>query len=302
MIDVVVHNEEGQPLWLDVGSPGDEELGSLAERYGLHPAQVQDCLEPGHLPKHEKHGETTFMIIRAWDEGAGPDADTVPSMTRKVALFLGNRFLLTIHRRSLPFLAPILEHYRDAKEPIYLQLVLLEVLAAAVETFHAPLEEIEEELHGFEQAILRGGSNASNRWEDIFRTKSRLMVIKRILWHSQSTVQKFIPFSSANIPLCQDLRERIESLDFFATGMLDDLNSLLSIQLSLVSNRTNEVMKVLTIFSIFFMPVTFIVGVYGMNFSHIPEYRMPHGYLWVWTLMLAVDFALFLWVRRKGWL
>ena len=98
MVEVVVRDEvSGKPLWIDVDEPSREELDSLAQTYGLASTAVEDCLLPGHLPKHEKIGDATFMIIRAYDEEAEPSADTVPWMTRKIALFLGNRFLLTSH-------------------------------------------------------------------------------------------------------------------------------------------------------------------------------------------------------------
>lgn len=250
-------------------------------------------LLPGHLPKHEKIGDATFMIVRAYDEQAEPGADTVPWMTRKIALLLANRFLLTIHRRKVPLLGPILDWYRRPEGPVYLQTALLDVLAAAVETFGAPLDEIESDLHRYEQAVLTG-QTGWNSWEDVFRTKSRLMIIKRLLWHTLSTVQKFIPFSSANVPLCQDVRERIESLHFFATGLLDDLNSLLGIQMALASNRTADIMKVLAIFSVVFLPVTFIVGIYGMNFE-MPELTHQYGYPAVWATMIAVSLGIYVW-------
>lgn len=301
MMNVVIEDEStGNPLWLDVTNPTGEDLSSLAEHYGLHRKLVEDCMEPAHLPKHEKLGDTTFMIIRAYDEHATPDADTVQAMTRKIAMFLGNRFLITIHREDPAFLAPIRARYRQPSGPVYLQMVLLEVLTAAVETFHTPLEAIEITLHGFEQGLLQSQS-AWSGWKEVFRTKSQLMLIKRILWHSLNTVQKFIPFSSANVPLCQDLRERIENLHFFATGLLDDLNSLLNIQMALVSNRTADIMRVLAVFSVFFLPITFIVGVYGMNFQRMPELTWRYGYAGVWVLIILVDAALYLWIRKRGW-
>lgn len=127
------------------------------------------------------------------------------------------------------------------------------------------------------------------------------MLTKRILWHSLNTVQKLIPFSSANVPLCQDLRERIENLHFFATSLLDDLNSLLNIQMALVSNRTADIMRVLAVFSVFFLPITFIVGVYGMNFQWMPELAWRYGYVGVWVLIIVVDAFLYLWIRKRGW-
>src|SRR5688572_10050036 len=233
MLDVVL--KEGNrpiPVWIEVVQPTREELNGLAENYNLHPSLVQDCLDPTHLPKHEVHEGTTFMIVRHYDDTCPDSQDSVQAMTRKIALFLGDRFFLTIHRHDQPFLRALRAKYeRHEGEPIYLQVLLLEILMGAVETYHKPLEDAEIRIHTFERSILQD-QRSMERWEEVFRTKCRLMVIKRMLWHTLNTVQKFVPFSDTNLPMRQDLRERIENLQFFADSLLDDLNSLLNIQMS----------------------------------------------------------------------
>jgi len=296
------------PLWIDVTNPSPEELFGLAENYQLHPALVQDCLEPNHLPKHELHGDTTFLIVRLYDEGCGQREDSVQAMTRKLALFLGENFFISIHRRDSTLIQQIAAKHTKDKTPVFLQVLLLEILMAAVETYHRPLEQMEVMLHEFETNILKNKEGMEN-WEEVFRTKCKLTTIKRILWHTLNTVQKFIPFSEANLPLRQDLRERIENLQFFVDGLLDDLNSLLNIQLSLAthratetSNKTNEILKVLAVFSAFFLPLSFIVGIYGMNFENMPELKHPHGYFWIWGVLVSTFVGIYVWFVRKGWI
>ncbi len=297
-----------KPLWIDAASPSRKDLNALGKTYGLHPALVKDCLEPDHLPKLEVHGSTTFLIVRYYDSQADLSHDSVQALTRKLALFLGERFLISVHRRAEPFLDVVREKHAAKCEGIFLQVVLMEILLAAVETYHAPLEEMEAKIHLAETAILKGESGAG-RWEEVFRIKCRLMTIKRLLWHSLNTVQKFVPHSQQNLPLRQDLAERIESLLFFADSLLDDLTSLLNIQMSLISNRTNEaskvtndVMKVLTLFSAFFLPLNFIVGLYGMNFQHMPELSYRYGYFCVLAVLGATAVGIYFWFKRKGWL
>lgn len=296
------------PLWIDATNPSSEELFALAENYQLHPSLVQDCLEPNHLPKHEVHGDTTFIIVRLYDERCSLRDDSVQGMTRKLALFLGENFLISVHRKELPLIGEIARKHEKSKTPVYLQVLMLEILMAAVETYHRPLEDMETLIHEFETSILKNKAGMEN-WEEVFRTKCRLTTIKRILWHSLNTVQKYIPFSEANLPLRQDLRERIENLQFFADALLDDLNSLLNIQLSLathrateISNATNEIVKVLALFSAFFLPMSFIVGVYGMNFENMPELKQPWGYAAVWGLLIATFAGIYIWFVRKGWI
>jgi magnesium transporter len=91
-------------------------------------------------------------------------------------------------------------------------------------------------------------------------------------------------------------------MHFYADELVDDVNNLLSIQLALASHRTNEVVRVLTVFSVFFLPLTFIVGVYGMNFQYMPELHQRWGYPAVMLGMALVTFAIYVWFRRRGWL
>lgn len=289
------------PLWLNLKNPSTEEMDSLSEKYQLHPELVHDCLGPFHLPKHEVNNNITFMIIRAYDENSGPDEDTVQGMTKKIALFLGNRFLITFHRLEHKFLRDLAKEYQTKNcDDIYLQKLTLELLQGAVETYQKPLEEMEDLCQQFETAILHDQSQL--KWVEVFRTKSRLMTIKRMLWHTQNTVYKFIPYNETHMPLYQDLKEQIESLIFLTETLSDDLSNLLNIQMSLASQKTNEVMRVLTVFSVFFMPLTFVVGIYGMNFEYMPEIKHPQGYIFVWILMTTITIAIFFWFKKKKWL
>jgi magnesium transporter len=262
---------------------------------------LEDCMDPTHLPKLEKSEGVTMLLVRAYDERSDSREDGVQSMTRKLVLFIGEHFLVAVHRQELPFLTAALAEIRAQKEEVRLQLVMRDILLAAAETFHKPIESAENRIHEYEKKMLRT-PNANHDWEDIFVTKSRLMVIKRMLWHILNSVQKFVPHTNANLSEFQDLRERLESLHFFADSLLDNLNSLLNIQISLASNGTNEVMRVLTIYSVVFMPLNLIVGIYGMNFEHMPELKSTYGYPAVLTLIVVTALSSFLWFRKKGWI
>jgi magnesium transporter len=136
----------------------------------------------------------------------------------------------------------------------------------------------------------------------MYLIKRRVSLTKRLLWHTISVGNRFSPGQDRNMPLMQDLRENAESMHFYADELLEDVNNLLHMQLSLAAHRTNEVVQVLTVFSAFFLPLTFIVGVYGMNFEHMPELPQAWGYPAVWAVMIGVSAAIWLWFRRRGWL
>jgi magnesium transporter len=132
--------------------------------------------------------------------------------------------------------------------------------------------------------------------------KRRVNLMKRLLWQTMGVIHKMKPPFERNAPLFQDASENAESYHFYADELLEEVNNLLSIHLSMASHKTNEVMRVLTVFSAFFLPLTFIVGVYGMNFEHMPELKSKYGYLAVMLVMLGVSTTIFIWFRRRGWL
>jgi magnesium transporter len=300
---VLFDTDKITPLWIDIANPEKKDIDTITKQYSLHEKLARDCMAPFHLPKLEKSGDSTFIIIRAYDDNCKKRENSVQGMTRKIALFLGDRFLISIHRTDQEFIRLIREQYKSktVSGPVYLQSILIQILLAAVETYQKPIEAAEEQVHAFETSLFKKRGQKWG-WEDIYHLKTRLLVIKRMLWHSLSTVQKFVPQAQENLPHSQELKERIENLQFFADSLLDDLDSLLNIQMSLASNSASEVMRLLTLFSVVFMPLTFIVGVYGMNFQYMPELSWKYGYAGVWGIMIAIIIAIYFWFRRQGWL
>lgn len=300
MVKIILTDDKtGEPLWIDVTDPEGTELTDLAEKYNLHSTFVQDSLQPFHLPKHEKIGATTFIIVRSYENNNTARGNSVQSMTRKIALFLGERFLISVHRREQPFLEPIISKY-EKHNSVFLQKILLEILLGAIETFHQPIESAEEQVHRYESTIFTA-QNTPKKWQKIFSTKTRVMIIKRMLWHTLNSVQKFIPNTDTHAPLTQDLRERIENLLFFADSLEDNLNDLLNVQISLASNTTNEVMRILTLFSVVFMPLNFMVGVYGMNFADMPLLHEPYGFWIIIAIISAMVVGIYYWFKSKRW-
>ncbi len=302
MLETVLRRTGPDFEWLDVTGPTEDDLAGLAESYGLHPMAVQDCLDPEHLPKYERLGGATFLIVRAFDDAAPDDAVTVQQMTRKVAAFAGLTFLLTIHRRPMKFLDQLKAECagRRPDQP-GLGEVLVDLVAAVADTYERPLEQAEGILDDFETALF-DRKRVEAGLEEIYVVKRRVTLIKRMLWQTLGVVQRLHPPSEGHAPIYQDLRERIESLYAWADEVHDNITNLLGVQLNIASHRTNEVMRVLTVFSAFFLPLTFIVGIYGMNFQFMPELAWRHGYPFAIGVMAVVSLAIFLWFRRRGWM
>lgn len=300
--------ESASPVftWLDLVEPTRHDLEEVARTHGLPPTAVLDCLDPEHLPKFERFDGSSFMILRAYDERCDADADTVQALTRKVALFWNAGFLITIHRKAQPYLTEVMEEWRQrrAEEPASSGLaaeLLVAVANGVIRSYEAPLVNAEGRLDAFEALLLREQHEAA-RLSEMYRIKRRITLAKRLLWHTL-TITGRIPMPELKQgPLLQDLREHAESMHFYADELLEDVTNLLNMQLALAAHRTNEVVQVLTIFSAFFLPLTFIVGVYGMNFEHMPELPQWWGYPAVLVGMVLVSAAIWTWFRRRGWL
>ena len=307
----VIERSDPPLVWLDLVQPTAEELDAVARTYGLQPTAVKDCLEPEHLPKFEQFDAHVFVILRAFDTESQRTCGTVQELTRKLAIFSGPTFLVTIHRTEQPWLAALEARLqaeaaaKAGKEGLQAYL-LTQVLNGIVDTYLQPMEAIEARIDAFEELVF-GGRDADTRAfaEDLRQVhvlKRQVTLIKRLLWRTLDVVQRLTPASGRAATLFRDVQENVESSHFYADELLDDVNTVLNVQLALAAHRTGEVMRILTVFSVFFLPLTFLVGVYGMNFDYMPELRSRWGYPVVLAAMGGIVLTIYLWFRRRGWL
>ncbi len=306
MLRTVYESPSPRFAWLDLVEPTRADLDEVVRKYGLPPTAAQDCLDPEHLPKFEQFESTSFAIFRAYDERCEAGADTIQALTRKVALFWGDGFLISIHRKEQPYLAGIQQRWASRttlpEDSAGLTAELLvDIANAVVLSYEPPLVEAEARIDEFEASLLRN-RDVPTALGAIYGIKRRILLAKRLLLRTLNIANRLPVPGVRQAPLMQDLRENAESMHFYADELLEDVNNLLNMQLALAAHRTNRVVQVLTVFSAFFLPLTFIVGVYGMNFEHMPELSHRFGYPGVWLVMIAVSATIWIWFRRRGWL
>ena len=284
--------------WVDVVAPDPAELRQIAAEFGFHSMAVEDCLDPWHLPKHERFGETTFVILRVFDPQCDIRASSVQEMTRKIAIFFRPGLVVTIHRADLSLVADARERFRGGNGGHLGDSVLLGMLFnGALDSFDNPLDAAEDAVDALEEDLL-SPARRSPDLQAIHKLKRRVNVIKRLFWQTSASLQKLVLPGERTAAVFHDVRENAESYYFYADQLLEEINNLLGIHVALSSYRTNEVMRVLTVFSAFFLPLTFIVGVYGMNFHSMPELGWPWGYpavLAVMAVVCVLKFSIRLW-------
>lgn len=285
--------------WIDLTQPSKAELTGLAERHGLHAALVEDCLQPDHLPKHEMVGENPFVILRAFNETASNEADTIQEVTDKIAVFIGPDFILTVHRPPFPFLEGIKKEFADIGKCPTAFHVLFRIFAHVITTFDRPLGLIMRELDLYEPKIFLQ-RKTPDLMKDLYFAKRRATVMENVLDLSRSIHEGLKGKISSQ--QYNHLKDEFLRQQTMTRQVVDSATNLLQIYISLSTQRTSDVMRVLTVFSVFFMPLTFIVGVYGMNFDFMPELRWQYGYLYTVLGMVGVTLSIYLWFRRKGWL
>jgi magnesium transporter len=285
--------------WIDVINPTADELRTVAEKHALHSNSVQDSLQPEHLPKFEWIDDTAFIIARVYDHLSFRDADTIQDISNKVAIFVGKNFIITIHRGEQPFLDAIRHKHFETGQCAVPNDLLIKILYYILQSYVTPSLTLETELDQLEsQIVLKNQTHSVLR--KLYNLKRKAAVCLRILRLSKTILDNLDRNTPAAVH--QDLREFFLSLETSYDQTIEIANNLLNLYISLSSQRTNEVVRVLTLFSVFFMPLTFIVGIYGMNFDVMPELRHPYGYPMVILIMAGITLGIYLWFKRKRWL
>ncbi|RYF72544.1 MAG: magnesium transporter CorA [Cytophagaceae bacterium] len=286
--------------WLDLNDPSQDELNQVAEQYGLYYTVIKDSMEPDHLPKFETIGPVNFIITRIYNPDKNTDADTIQELSDKIAIFYSNEFIITVHRMAQPVLEQIKNKFVDPGHCQTTAELTIRIVRWVLNSYIDPGLALATQLDNYEEALFL--SNPSKQvLEKLYYLKRKASSAKRILTLTEDILHS-LQRSEGESPVLQDTQDLHLKARTIYEQLEEAATHLLSIYLSMASQRTNEVMRVLTIFSAFFLPLTFIAGIYGMNFEYMPELRWHLGYPGILLLMVVVALCIYIWFKRKGWL
>lgn len=294
-------------VWVDLEAPEPSELALLEHPFGFHPLAIEDCLTREHQPKIEDFGEYAFLIARGIDFGASRSEDEF--QTLKVAAFLGPSWLVTYHRGPMRSIQTVREKYAHESSARMvargMDHLLYEILDHVIEHYFPVIDGVEDEIDAIEEDLFHDpGDDVLDR---ILTAKRKTVEIKRTIAPHRDVFNRvargeFEEIDPSTAAFYRDLYDSTFRLTEIADSYRDLLNGLFDAYLSVTSQRLNEVMKVLTIFATIMLPLTFVVGIYGMNFEYMPELGWRYGYFAVWGVMLAIAAGMLWFFRRRRWL
>jgi len=290
--------------WLNVDGLHDTELlGELRDHFGIHPVAMEDVVTLGHRAKMEEYEGYILLILPMLSF----DEESLTVQTEQLSLILGPRWVLTFQERFGDVFEPVRERLRTAHGRIrqrgadYLAYALMD---AVVDRYFGILEKLGDAAEELDQRVMENPAPEILHW--INHLKKELLLMRRSVWPLREALSSFVRTESDLVTestqvFARDVYDHaIQIIDTVET-LRDLTGGMTDLYLSTMGQRTNEVMKVLTIMASIFIPLTFMAGVYGMNFEFMPELHVPWAYPALWLLMLSVAGGMIWYFRRKGW-
>jgi magnesium transporter len=291
-------------LWVDLQAPTPEETKSiLSDVFHFHPLAIEDTQTTGYqTPKVDDYDDYIFVIAHTLAARALDEIDA-----HEIDFFLGSNYLVTSEMTpDMPIVQRLWQRLkRDdrliSRGPDFLCHALLDAL---VDDYMPVLDQLEDEIELLEDQVLEVPRTES--LERILSLKHSILTLRRFVTPQREVMNRL---SRDDFPQVQpqsriyfrDIYDHLVRIQDLSESLRDIVTGALDTYLSVTSNRLNEVMKALTIVSTIFLPLSFVAGVYGMNFVNFPEIHWNFGYAYVWILFLAIAVAMLVLFKRRGW-
>jgi magnesium transporter len=287
-------------VWVNVDGLGDAAvIERIGQVFGLHPLALEDVVHVHQRPKLDEYAGHLYLVLRNLEPA-------MPGMTEQLSLFLGNDFVLTFQERPGDAFNPVRERIRQSRGvirtcgPDYLAYALVD---AVVDAYFPILEKFGDRAEALEREVVAGPTPAV--MSRIYALKRDLATIRRALWHQREAVRALLDEGLAFItrPTRLGLRDcydhAIQVLELVETDR-EQASELVDAYVSSLGYKLNRIMTVLTVIATIFIPLTFLAGVWGMNFEKMPELRWEWGYPAALGVMALAGSGMYWYFRRQG--
>jgi magnesium transporter len=291
--------------WINVCGIHDAGIiEQIGNNFGLHSLVMEDILNTFQRPKHENLEDYIFTVLKMLYY----DKSKTEVQSEQVSFILGSNFVVTFQEREEDVFDPVRERIRKAKGLIrkkgadYLFYALID---AIVDNYFLLMEGLGEEIEVLEDQLLEHPAPAI--LQIIHNLKREMIFLRKAVWPLREIINGLLKDESKLIKKAteiylRDIYDHIIQVIETTETYRDMVAGLQDLYLSSVSNKMNEVMKVLTIIATLFIPLTFIAGIYGMNFEFMPELKWKFGYFFIWGVMVVAAAVMFIYFKRKKWL
>ena len=303
--DLSPYQQSSTITWVDVsGVHNTNIIEEIGEKFSLHPLTLEDIANTTQRPKIDEYEEYLFLELKIPYYKDATRAITV----EQISLVVGEKFVISFQEKEEDILEPLRYRIRNAKGKIrklgsdYLAYAIIDSI---IDHYFVILEQFDEDIAVIEQELME--QTRPEILNTIYKLKRELIFLHKSIWPVREVVGNlqrggYKLIGESLTPYLRDLYDHtiqtVETLETFR----DTFSGMLELYLSSVSNKLNEVMKVLTIFAAIFIPLTFIAGVYGMNFKYMPELGWRWGYLLVWGVMGAVVLVMVGYFKKNKWM
>ncbi len=303
--ELQAYKEKKSVSWIDMSGVHDVQMvEKMGEAFGIHGLVLEDILHTTQRPKLEEHDGYIYLVMRVlkWNDEANEIAQ------EQMSFVLGDQFLLSFQEVPGDVFEPLRERMKTPKwrtKKRGSDYLLYSLMDAVVDNYFLVLEKLSACIEVLEVEV--GSKADSAALEKIYRMKREILFLRKSIWPLREVLNQLLHLDSELVseqvkPYIRDVYDHSIQVVEIVESLRDMLSGLQDLYLSMVSNRMNDVMKVLTIIATIFIPPTFVAGLYGMNFDNIPELHLRYGYFYVLGVMGFMITGLLLFFKNKKWL
>lgn len=291
--------------WINInGVHQTDKIETLGKYFNLHPLVLEDIVNTEQRPKIEDYGDYIFVVIKMLSF----DDKSKEVSSEQVSLILGNNYVISFQERKGDVFDHLRERLRKEKTKFRksgADYLFYSLIDAVVDHYFLILEKLGDHIEDIEEAV--SSSDDENTVREIYALKREILMLRKSIWPLReivNSIQKsiFPLFKKSTLPYFRDIYDHTVQVIETVESYRDLSSSILDMHMTIVSNRMNEIMKVLTIIATIFIPLTFVAGIYGMNFKYMPELDWKSGYPLALGVMGIIAVIMLIFFKRKKWL
>lgn len=297
--------ENGKVNWINVEGLHDVDvIEKIGAKFKLHPLMLEDILYTGQRAKLDDYDNYIFIVLKMLIY----DKVSKKVKAEQISLVLIDNYVITFQERNLGIFNNVAVRIKSAKgniRKLKADYLLYALIDSVVDSYFKVLENIGDEIDEIEDELIDEPDREV--LQKIHKLKKDMLFLRNCIWPLREVVNIMVKednsyFTANTIVYLRDVYDHIVQLIDTIEVYRDILSGMLDTYLSSISNKTNDVMKVLTIISTIFIPITFLAGVYGMNFENIPEIHFAYGYQAFWGISGLITILLIIYFKRKRWI